>query len=346
LFFQPPAGTGDIKKEDVVVSTASKTEMQERLRKETAERQANMAKQKSDRLAAKTKKTDELEQHAKRVAALYKSMREFEAHAEEKAGFELKKAAEKRAALEQALVEARVLCKAAGENFKTFQEKFAPNYKRTRLYQALAIADGRKTVEDVREEEREKKRKQRAGKVSGTTGNVPDDATPEGAKAPRKPKTEAPAAKQTTLDFPGHAGGSQPVLMASAERPIEEVQAKFAALAGEEAPPAGGSEEIDTGKAADDVAPAAEAPPADGEPTDQQLSDKPDTGAPAAAAKPSRLNVADTALHDFTARVLDLVRRIAKHDAKRFAGTAVKADELLKLGRFFTELGQLKPTVH
>ena len=170
----------------------SKAETQERLRKERAERDAKMAKQKADRLAAEAKKNDELEQHAKRVAALYKSMREFEAHAEEKAGFELKKAAEKRAALEQALVEARVLCKAAGENFKAFQEKFAPNYKRTRLYQVLAIADGRKTAEDIREEEREKKRRQRAGKVSGT-GNVPDDSAPEGEKASAKPaKTPEP----------------------------------------------------------------------------------------------------------------------------------------------------------
>jgi hypothetical protein len=154
--------------------TAAKFETQARLRREEAERDAKMAAQKANRLAAEAKSKDALEQHAKRVAALYKSMREFEAHAEEKAGFELKKAAEKRAALDQALVKARELCTAAGEDFKTFQEKYAPNYKRTRLYQVLAIADGRKTVEGVREEERERKRRQRAGKVSGTSDNVPD----------------------------------------------------------------------------------------------------------------------------------------------------------------------------
>jgi hypothetical protein len=162
------------------VSKSSSSETQERLHREKAEQQAKTAKQKADRLAAEAKKTDELDQHAKRVAALYKSMREFEAHAEEKAGFELKKAAEKRAALEQALVEARELCKATGENFKAFQEKYAPEYKRTRLYQVLAIADGRMTPEDIRKEERERKRRQRAaGKLSGTN-DVPDKtAEPE-----------------------------------------------------------------------------------------------------------------------------------------------------------------------
>ena len=33
------------------------------------------------------------------------------------------------------------------QEFKAFQEKYAPDYKRTRLYQVLAIADGRKTAE-------------------------------------------------------------------------------------------------------------------------------------------------------------------------------------------------------
>jgi hypothetical protein len=65
---------------------------------------------------------------------------------------------------------------------------------------------------------------------------------------------------------------------------------------------------------------ADEAPPANGE-------HKPPVKPP---AKPSRLSVADTALNDFTARVLDLVRRIGNHDAERFADAAVKADELLK----------------
>jgi hypothetical protein len=49
----------------------------------------------------------------------------------------------------------------------------------------------------------------------------------------------------------------------------------------------------------------------------------------------------DTALSDFTARVLDLLRRIAKHRPDRFARTAAKAGDLAKLGKFLTGLAEL-----
>jgi Protein of unknown function (DUF3102) len=49
----------------------------------------------------------------------------------------------------------------------------------------------------------------------------------------------------------------------------------------------------------------------------------------------------DSALSDFTARVLDLLRRIAKHRPDRFAATAVSADDLAKLGKFLTGLAEL-----
>jgi hypothetical protein len=51
---------------------------------------------------------------------------------------------------------------------------------------------------------------------------------------------------------------------------------------------------------------------------------------------------ADDALFAFTKRVLDLIRRIAKHRPDRFAKTAVGADDLARLGKFFTDLAQLK----
>jgi hypothetical protein len=226
---------------------------QERKRVANADRAAKTARLKSAREAAAAKKADELAQHAKRVAALYKSMREFEAHAEEKAGFELTKAAEKRAALEQALVEARELCKAAGENFKAFQEKYAPNYKRTRLYQVLAIADGRKTVEDVREENRGRKRRQRAGKSVRDKSDVTDKAA-EGEESAKRAKAPAHA-ERTTIDFPENGGGSQPVLMASAEKPIEEVRTEFAALADD-------AVDVDTSLPPGMPPPSDEAPPA------------------------------------------------------------------------------------
>ena len=143
-------------------------------------------------------------------------MREFEAGAEEKAGFELKKAAEKRAALDKALVEAHELCKAAGEDFKAFQQKYAPDYKRTRLYQVLAIADGRKTVEGVREEERERKRRQRASVRDNP--NVPDDPAPD------SPPT-APAAPVAPLA----AQGERDVEAVKAHKFVDEAPA-FTAL--------------------------------------------------------------------------------------------------------------------
>ena len=228
----------------------SKAETQARQRKENADRDAKTAKLKAARLAAEAKSKDALEQSAKRVAALYKSMREFEADAEAKAGFELKKAAEKRAALDQALVEARELCKAAGKDFKAFHEKYAPDYKRTRLYQVLAIADGRKTTESIREEERERKRRQRASVRDKS--DVPDDP-----------------AERTTLELPPNGGGSRPILKASAEKSIEQVQDEFAALAaGEEAAIAGSAEiDAEARKAADDAVRAGETPPGDEAPT-------------------------------------------------------------------------------
>jgi hypothetical protein len=58
--------------------------------------------------------------------------------------------------------------------------------------------------------------------------------------------------------------------------------------------------------------------------------------------KSSAVNPTDTALYDFTAHVLDLVRRVSKSDLKRFIKTVVKPDDLAKLGKFFTELARLK----
>jgi hypothetical protein len=107
----------------------------------------------------------------------------------------------------------------------------------------------------------------------------------------------------------------------SAERDIDAVKAAGAALAGEFPTPAAATETSSNGHAANTESDADNA---------------------TSAAKSSAINAADIALDGFTAHVLDLLRRIAKHPAKRFAGTAVKADELLKLGAFFTELGNLK----
>jgi hypothetical protein len=64
---------------------------------------------------------------------------------------------------------------------------------------------------------------------------------------------------------------------------------------------------------------------------------------PTSKPKPARaVAPKDTALLAFTERVLDLVQRISNHKPGRFAGTAVKADDLAKLGEFFADVASLK----
>ena len=61
------------------------------------------------------------------------------------------------------------------------------------------------------------------------------------------------------------------------------------------------------------------------------------------AAKPRRaVTPKDEALFGFTATVLDLIRRTRGQKLQRFAKTAVKADDLAKLGKFLTDLANLK----
>ena len=61
------------------------------------------------------------------------------------------------------------------------------------------------------------------------------------------------------------------------------------------------------------------------------------------AAKPrSAVTPKDDALFDFTAKVCDLIRRTGGQKFERFAKTDVKADELAKLGKFLTDLANLK----
>ena len=57
----------------------------------------------------------------------------------------------------------------------------------------------------------------------------------------------------------------------------------------------------------------------------------------------AEVGLGSAALSGFTVQVCDLLRRIGEHPAKRFAKTAVGADDLAKLGKFFTDLAQLRP---
>ena len=102
-------------------------------------------------------------------------MRDYDAAAEEKAGHDLRKAQDERDTINNVLlVQARAKCKEAGESFEKFRKQYCPDLSRSRLYTVLAIADGRKTVEQDRAEKRESVAKSRA-KVSSTSavGDTP-----------------------------------------------------------------------------------------------------------------------------------------------------------------------------
>jgi hypothetical protein len=50
----------------------------------------------------------------------------------------------------------------------------------------------------------------------------------------------------------------------------------------------------------------------------------------------------DNALSDFNSRLMELLRLIGRHPPTRFARTAVKADDLAKVGKFLSDLAQIK----
>ena len=162
--------------------------------------EAKKAEAEAKRATAKA----ELEEIGKQIAARVKIMRDYDAAAEEKAGHELRKAQDERDTINNVLlVQARAKCKEAGESFEKFRKQYCPDLSRSRLYAVLAIADGRKTVEQDRAEKRESVAKSRAKVVSSTsavgdTPRVPGVATPNGTtldisgfspKARRSPAT-------------------------------------------------------------------------------------------------------------------------------------------------------------
>jgi hypothetical protein len=64
---------------------------------------------------------------------------------------------------------------------------------------------------------------------------------------------------------------------------------------------------------------------------------EPETSSPRKTVAPG-----DEALFGFSACILELKRRVSTHQPTRFAGTAVAADELAKLGKFLTDLARVK----
>lgn len=227
----------------------SKAETQARLKKEKAERDAKMADQKANRLA--------VEGDRKKLEAIGREIKVRVGKIDHLGG----KAVDMFDSINHLLADAEKLCGPAGLTFEDFKKTYCPEFGRSWTYELLALQEGRKSLEEIRAATRKRVAKHRA--------NVTD-----------KSSVTSDLAERETIDFPEN-GGSQPVLRASAERPIEQVQAEFAVLAGEEVRPAAiaGSAEIDAEahKAADDAIRAGETSPADDVPSEAPISSQVET---------------------------------------------------------------------
>ena len=164
-------------------------------------------------------------------------------------------------AIAQHLAKAKEACDADG--FDAFRERFFPDLGKSRVYELLAIANGKKSVEEINASTRARVAKHRANKAGppvSVTVTEKSGAEPEGAP---------------TVVVPADAPSIMP----------------------EQTP----------------------------------------------TAKPrSAVTSKDDALTDFTEKVCDLIRRTGGQKVGRFAKTDVEADELAKLGKFLTDLANLK----
>ena len=95
-----------------------------------------------------------------RIREQLKIARDYEAKARKKAGVELRKAENNWITVTQLLAEAKAKCSAGG--FKKFKAKYCPDLGRSRIYELLAIASGKKSIEQVKAESRGRKAKERA----------------------------------------------------------------------------------------------------------------------------------------------------------------------------------------
>lgn len=184
------------------------------MRKGNSNKKTSAKAKKAEAEAKRATAKAELEVLGKEIAARVKIMRNYDAAAEEKAGHELRKAQDERDTIQNVLlVQARTKCKEAGESFENFRKQYCPDLSRSRLYAVLAIADGRKTVQQDRAEKRESVAKSRA-KASSTsavgdtprvvTGNdVDTEASAEARKAAAsEPEPRDPAATPAEAPAP------------------------------------------------------------------------------------------------------------------------------------------------
>jgi hypothetical protein len=87
-------------------------------------------------------------------------------------------------AIAQHLAKAKEACDDGG--FNAFREKFFPELGKTRIYQLLAIATNKKSVEQIRADTRERTARSRANKKAEASATVADK--PEPAPEPSEPQ--------------------------------------------------------------------------------------------------------------------------------------------------------------
>jgi hypothetical protein len=85
------------------------------------------------------------------------------------------------------LGEAEKLCDPAGFTFAAFKKSHCPELGQSRIYELLAIRDGRKTLEEIRADTRKRVAKHREGKRDVTENSVTSpEVSAKARKAPRR----------------------------------------------------------------------------------------------------------------------------------------------------------------
>jgi hypothetical protein len=163
-------------------------------------------------------------------------------------------------AVNKLITEAKELCDVGG--FNAFQEKFFPNLKKSRVYELIAIATSKKSVEEAKASTRARVAKHRANKAEASVSvTVTEKSEPEAQGAPTEcGKVHSIVPEQT----------------------------------------------------------------------------------PEPAKPPSSVSPGDGALIGFSSVVCKLVQITLNKTAERYAKTSVSADELARIGKFLTDVANLK----
>jgi len=129
-----------------------------------------------------------LQDLGERIAAHFEKARKCE-----------EKAEQHYTAIAQHLAKAKEACDDGG--FNAFREKFFPDLGRTRVYELLAIATNKKSIEEVRADTRERTARSRANKKAEASATVADksEAVPEPSERQEARTEAAPADAPRTV---------------------------------------------------------------------------------------------------------------------------------------------------